>query len=254
MGNIGIQLYSIREEMAKDLLGMIDKVAEMGYSGAQFAGFFDHSAEDVKARMDQAGIKPAGAHVQIDQLRNQFDETLKYHETIGNKSIIVPFLPEDMRTTEDDFKRTAELFDEIGKKANVAGFSIGYHNHDFEFKTFNGKTGLDILFENTDPNHLKMELDCFWAAYSDHDPVEIIEKYGERVVSLHIKDLKLEDDKPVSTELGTGTLDLEAYMQAGNKNNAKWFIVEQEQFTKDPLVSAAENAKAIKKIYDQLSR
>ena len=105
MDKIGLQFWSIREEMEKDLLGMIEKVAKMGYTGAQFAGFFDHSPEDVKARMDEVGIIAAGAHVQINELENQLDETLKYHETIGNNLIIVPFLPENMRTTAEDYKR-----------------------------------------------------------------------------------------------------------------------------------------------------
>ena len=196
MDKIGLQFWSIREEMEKDLLGMIEKVAEMGYTGAQFAGFFDHSAEDVKAKMDEVGIRAAGAHVQINELENQLDETLKYHETIGNDLIIVPFLPENMRTTAEDYKRTAKLLNDIGRKVHAAGFSLAYHNHDFEFDVFDGKTGFDILFENTDANHLKIELDCYWAAYTGNDPLEIIEKYATRCVSLHIKDMKVEGDQP----------------------------------------------------------
>ena len=194
MDKIGLQFWSIREEMEKDLLGMIEKVAEMGYTGAQFAGFFDHSAEDVKAKMDEVGIRVAGAHVQINELENQLDETLKYHETIGNDLIIVPFLPENMRTTAEDYKRTAKLLNDIGRKVHAAGFTLAYHNHDFEFDVFDGKTGFDILFENTDENHLKIELDCFWAAYTGNNPLEIIEKYANRCVSLHIKDMKVEGE------------------------------------------------------------
>lgn len=247
MGNIGLQMYSIREASEKDLLGTLEKVAKMGYSGAQFAGFFDQDAEDVKAKMDEFGMTSAGAHVPIDQLENQLDETLKYHETIGNDLIIVPYLPEEMRTTADDYKRTAELFNTIGEKLHTRGFTLGYHNHDFEFDTFDGKTGFDILFENTDANHLKMELDCFWAAYTDNDPLDVIEKYADRCVSLHIKDMKAEGDQHISTELGTGTLPLADYMEKGRQVGAKWFIVEQEHFSKDPLESARENVEAIKK-------
>lgn len=248
MDKYGLQLWSIREEMTEDLLGMIEKSAEMGYDGVQFAGFFDNDASAVKAKMDEVGIKPAGAHVQINELRDQLDETLAYHETIGNDLIIVPFLPEEMRTTADDYQKVAELLDELGEKLHTRGFTLGYHNHDFEFDTFDGKTGFDIIFENTDPNHLKMELDCFWASYTDNDPLALIEKYGDRCVSLHIKDMKTEDGQPVSTELGTGTLPLTEYMKKGHEVGVKWMIVEQEHFTKDPLVCAEENAKAIRKL------
>ena len=248
MKNVGLQLWSIREEVEKDLLGMLEEVAEMGYKGVQFAGFFDHTAEAVKAKMDEVGIKATGAHVRIEQLENHFEETLRYHETIGNKLIIIPALPESMRTTEEDYKRTAEQMNEIGRKAHAAGFTLAYHNHDFEFDVFDGKTGFDILFENTDVDHLKMELDCFWASYTGNDPLEIIEKYAGRVVSLHIKDMKVVDNTPISTELGTGTLPLVEYIKKGEAHNVKWFIVEQEDFTGNPVESAAQNVKTISTI------
>src|SRR5690625_4619429 len=233
MVNIGLQLYSIKEAAEDDLLHTLERVAKMGYTGAQFAGFGNYSAEEVKQKMDECGLKPAGAHVQIDELRNQLDLTMRYHETIENDVIIVPWLPEEMRTTADDYQRTAELLNTIGEKLYSRGFTLGYHNHDFEFKTFNGKTGLDLLFENSDPNNLKMELDCFWAAYTDNDPLDVINKYANRCWSLHIKDMKKTDDQYISTELGTGLLPLTDYITKGEEVGAKWMIVEQEHFSKD---------------------
>ncbi|MEK5036966.1 sugar phosphate isomerase/epimerase family protein [Sporosarcina sp. FSL K6-3457] len=250
MENVGLQFWSIKEAVEKDLLGMIESVAEMGYKGAQFAGFGSHTAEDVKKKMDEVGIKAAGAHVQLTQLETQFDETLRYHEKIENEFIIVPYLPEELRKTGDDYKRLAELLNDIGQKALARGFSLGYHNHDFEFDIFNGKTGFDILYENTDADHLKIELDCFWAAVTGNNPLDIIEKYGDRVVSLHIKDMKMDGDQKISTELGTGTLPLAEYVEKGKEHNVKWFIVEQEHFTKDPVASAAQNAKTLKNIVE----
>lgn len=251
LGQIGLQLWSIREDVEQDLLGMLEKVAAMGYSAVQFAGFFDHPAEEVKAKMDEVGIQAAGAHVQITDLEHHLDETVKYHETIGNHYLIVPYLPENMRTTAEDYQRTAALLNTIGEQLHESGFSLGYHNHDFEFTLFDGKTGFEILFENTDANHLKMELDCFWAAYTDNNPVDIIEKYAERCVSLHIKDMKVEGDQHISTELGTGKLPLADYIQQGKKHDVKWFVVEQEHFTKNPLESAAQNSTAISAIFDK---
>lgn len=251
MVNIGLQLWSIREAMEKDLLGMIERISEMGYEGAQFAGFFDNDAVAVKTQLANNHIKPAGAHVQIELLENELDETLIYHETIGNDLIIVPWLPEERRTTKDDYLQTAALLDRIGKELHDRGFTLGYHNHDFEFHQFDdGKTGLDLLFENTDPNHVKMELDCFWAAYTNHDPLALIDKYQDRCVSLHIKDLQLAGDEPISTELGTGSLPLADYIKKGKQVGVKWMIVEQEHFTKDPLLSAKENAVAIRHLID----
>jgi sugar phosphate isomerase/epimerase len=248
MGNVGLQFWSINEAAGKDLLGTIEKVAAMGYSGAQFAGFGDHTAEEVKAKMDEVGIKAAGAHVQLELLENELEETLKFHETIENDLIIVPFLGEERRTTAEDYEKIAVILSDIGEKLHARGFTLAYHNHDFEFDVFNGKTGFEIIFGNTDPNHVKMELDCYWAAYAGHDPLEVIKEYADRVVSLHIKDKRVEGDQQVSTELGTGTLPLDDYVNKGKEVGAKWFVVEQEYFTKDPLESAAENAKVLNNI------
>lgn len=248
MENVGLQFWSINEAAGEDLLGTIEKVAAMGYSGAQFAGFGDHSAEDVKAKMDEVGIKPAGAHVQLELLENDLEATLKFHETIGNDLIIIPFLGEERRKSKEDYEKIAEILKDLGEKIHARGFTFAYHNHDFEFDVYDGKTGFEIIFENTDPNHLKMELDCYWAAYAGHDPLEVIEKYADRVVSLHIKDQKADIDEPNSIELGTGVLPLADYVAKGKEVGAKWFVVEQEHFTKDPLESATENVKVLKEL------
>lgn len=251
MENVGLQLWSVKEEMAKNLLGALEKVAEMGYQGVQFAGFFNQSSKDVKEKMDELGIHPTGAHVSYDLLHNELDQTMKYHEEIGNDTIILPWVPEEMRSNADDYARLAEFLEKTGKALYARGFTFGYHNHDFEFAVYNGSSGLDIIFENTDSNHLKMELDCFWAAYTGNDPIEVIEKYKERCISLHIKDMKKTNRGAVSTELGTGILPLANYMKKGKEVGARMFIVEQEHFTKDPLDCAQINFKKIKQLHEQ---
>ena len=248
MDNIGLQLYSIKESCEHDLLGTLEKVAQMGYTGAQFAGFFNHDAQEVKAKMDEVGLRTAGAHVQIDALMHNLDETLKYHEAIENDLIIIPALPKNMRSTADDYKQTAKLLDEIGETLHERGFILGYHNHGFEFDVFDGTTGFDILFGQTDPQHLKMELDGFWATYAGYDPFQIIKKYADRCISLHMKDMRVDKGERISTELGTGTLPLADYIKRGKKVGVKCFVVEQEEFTRDPLDSVADNAKEMKRL------
>lgn len=241
INNIGIQLWSIRDEMKGNLLDTLHNVASMGYGGVQFAGFGDNSAKEVKSAMDELDLIPMGAHVQIDELKNNFEETIQYHKTLGNKLIIVPYIEESMRGTYDKYLETALLLNDLGKQLTAEGFLFGYHNHDFEFDVFNDKTGFDILFENTNKDYVKMELDCFWASYTHNDPLEIIEKYGDRCISLHIKDLTMANGEPESIELGEGTLPLKTYMHKGKEFNVKYFIVEQEHFTKEPLESAKDN-------------
>ena len=245
MKNIALQLYSVRDATDMDFLGTLENVAEMGYQAVQFAGFNNHPAEVVKSKLAQVELEIAGSHVTIDQLQNHLDDVLRYQESLGNHLIICPVLPESMRLTTEDYKRTSELLNEIGRKMKGSGFDFGYHNHAFEFQLFDGKTGFDLLYENVDSEYMKMELDCFWASYAGYDPVNIMKKYGDRCVTLHVKDMKKSGDKKVSTEIGNGVLDIESLIRAGEENHVKWFVVEQEDFLQDPLISAKENVERL---------
>ncbi|RIU94864.1 sugar phosphate isomerase/epimerase family protein [Oceanobacillus picturae] len=248
MGKIGLQLYTVRDSAEANFQKLLTDVGELGYEGVQFAGFYDASAEDVKKTLHEATLRPAGAHVPIDQLQNNLQEVMRYHEAIENQLIICPYLPDSMRENKAGYLQTAELFNQIGKELKEAGFQFGYHNHAFEFDRIEETTGFEVLFENTDPDLVKMELDCFWATYAGHDPNKIIRDYKSRCISLHLKDIKVENGEKISTEIGTGTLDMNKLIQSGLDHNVEWFIVEQEHFTGDPLDSAKKNVEALKKM------
>lgn len=244
---IGLQLYSVREKTEKDLIGTIRQLAKYGYGSLQFAGFFGTPADRLKEVLDEEKIKVAGAHVGLDQLQgDQLEQTLRFHETIGNELLIAPAIPREMRETSDDYKKTAELLNKIGQTCKDAGFTFGYHNHNWEFKQFEEGTGFDLLFENSDPKLVKIELDCFWAKYAGYEPVDIIKKYKDRCVSLHLKDMKIEGDRKMSTEIGSGLLDLRQYIQTGKQYGVKWFVIEQEDYHRDPMDVAEANLKNLK--------
>ena len=249
MDKVALQLYSLKDAMASDLIKTIKKVAQIGYTAVQFAGFNDIAAKEVKDTLRSLGLKPAGAHVSIDYLRDQLDDVLIYHDMIENDYIIVPWIPETMRSTVDDYLRTAELLDKIGHHLHLRGFKLGYHNHDFEFTTFGDKTGLEIILDHTDPTHLHLELDCYWGAYKKMDPLAFIDRYADRCLSLHIKDLKEGDGSlAISTELGRGILPLKDYVEKGKEVNVRWLVVEQEHFEQDPFTSAEDNLQVMKKL------
>jgi sugar phosphate isomerase/epimerase len=249
MGKIGLQLFTVRKEAEKNLLGTVEKAADMGYEGVQFAGFFDTSANQLKKIMEDKSIQPAGAHVGIDQLLgDRLEESLDYNERIGNRLIICPALPREMRKNADDYRKTAEKLNKIGEKCKKLGFTFGYHNHDFEFELFDGQTGFEILFENTDAALVKMELDCAWASYAGYEPIEIIKKYQDRCVSLHVKDLKKYRNKKVSTEIGNGYLNIAQLVETGKQHGVEWFTVEQEDYEREPMESAKINAVNLKQI------
>ncbi|WP_223591736.1 sugar phosphate isomerase/epimerase family protein [Neobacillus bataviensis] len=249
MGKIGLQLFSVWKDAEKDFLGTLQKVINLGYEGIQFAGFYDTPADQVKKLLEENKTLVAGAHVGVHQLLNdEWEKTLEYHHTLQNQLIICPALPKEMRQTMDDYKRSAELLNQIGQKCHEAGFIFGYHNHDFEFQTFGEKTGLELLFDNTDPELVKMELDCYWASFADHDALGIIRKYKNRIVSLHIKDMKLESGQKAGTEIGHGQLDFDSIVKVGNEFGIEWFTVEQEEFERDPYESLTINVENLKKL------
>ncbi|HEU5141309.1 MAG TPA: sugar phosphate isomerase/epimerase [Bacillales bacterium] len=249
MGQISLQLYSVREATAKDFLETLRNVAEMGYDGVQFAGFFETPAKELKKVLDESGIVPAGSHMGYDTLLgDQLEATLAYNREIGNDLIICPFLAPELRKNADDYKKVAESLNQIGETCKQHGFTFGYHNHNFEFEEVDGQRGFDILFENTDPELVKMELDCFWVTHAGYSPQEVIEKYGDRVVSLHMKDMKQVDGKKVSTEVGNGELDLSGLLEIGQQQGVHWFTVEQEDFERDPLASAEINVRNLREL------
>lgn len=242
MGNIGLQLYSVRETAEKDFLGTISKVADLGYNAVQFAGFFDTPAKHVKQVLDQKTIRVAGSHTGLDLLAgDKLKETILYNQEIDNDLIICPYLPEKYRDSMDSYKRSAEMFNDIGHVCKENGMRFGYHNHNFEFETYNGVTGFDLLFGNTDSDLVKMELDCFWAIHAGFEPKAIIEKHENRVISLHMKDMTEINSKKRSVEIGEGILDIKELLTVAADQNVEWLVVEQEDFDRDPIDSARIN-------------
>ncbi|WP_080873389.1 sugar phosphate isomerase/epimerase family protein [Oceanobacillus timonensis] len=250
MGTFGLQLYSVREAAADNLVETISLAADMGYQGIQFAGFFQTPAKKLKRLMDDKRIDAAGSHTGLDELvGDKLKETMAYNQEIGNSLLICPWLPEKDRKTKEDYQRTAEKLNEIGQRCKDNGMTFAYHNHHFEFETFGGETGFDLLFGQTDPEFVQIELDCFWATYAGYEPTDIINKYGNRIVSLHIKDMKEENEKKRSIEIGSGILDLKTLLRVGKEHDVEWFIVEQEDFNGNPLESARVNIDNLNKIF-----
>ncbi|MDO8686170.1 MAG: sugar phosphate isomerase/epimerase, partial [Clostridiales bacterium] len=240
MGNIGLQLYSIKELTYKDFLGTLEKVAKIGYDGVEFDGYFNTPSGELRNALKAFGLKAAGSHSSIEPLINDLDAMIEYSLQIESPYIICSGLPEEMRNSADVYKRTAELFNKIGRKCKENGLRFGYHNHSDEFEKFDGSFGLDLFVENTDPELFFIELDTYWVEYTGQKSVDFIEKYKERCSILHIKDLISMEDKR-NTEIGRGCMDFKAITNVGKKYGVEWYTVEQEYFDKPQLQSIEES-------------
>lgn len=179
----GIQMYSLRDITDKDLDGALRAVAEMGYKTVEFAGFFGHSAEEVRAMLDKYGLVCSGTHSGLGDLVNNFDETVKYHQTIGNHNYIIPGHDLSTKAKLDEFIAQCN---EIAPKLREKGIELGYHNHSHEF--IPTAEGYEIHKELEERCDVFFELDTYWAFVAKKDPVAEMERLKSRLRCIHLKD------------------------------------------------------------------
>ena len=230
---VAVQLYTLRDETSRDFAGTLEKVAEIGYKGVEFAGYGDMNSGKMKTLLDRLGLKAAGSHVGIDLLDKELDAVIDYSLEIGNTYIVCPWAE---YASKDDYLKSAYAFNKIGEKCKKSGLQFCYHNHAHEFTAFDGEYGLDIIFNNTDPDLVKLELDTYWVQYAGLDPVGYMQKYKNRLPLIHQKDMSAGEDKGF-TEVGNGIMDIAAIAKAGKELGSQWFIIEQDICTKLPLES-----------------
>ncbi len=238
---IGLQLYTVREQMKKDFEGTLAKVAAIGYREVEFAGLFDHSPKDVRAILDRDGLTAVSGHVDYKILNSDAAGAIEAAKIMGQSYIVCPWIDESMRNP-DDMKRIAQTLNRVGEQSKSAGLQLAYHNHDFEFKRRpDGKLFYDALLEDTDPNLVKMEMDLFWITNGGQDPLKYFNLYPGRFPLVHVKDRKNNGEM---TEVGSGAIDFKRIFAQSDKAGIKHYIVEHDQ-PKSPFDS-------IKKSYDYL--
>jgi sugar phosphate isomerase/epimerase len=251
---IGLQLYSVRDILPKDYEGTLKKLASLGYQEVEAAGFFNHTAMQVKQAMNRARLHCVSAHYSLKDLLAQLDTTIQFGEDLGLNYIVCssPWFKDPSRVknpdsraaresmTLDDWKWNAEQFNRIGEQVNVAGMNFAYHNHTPEFRSENGVMFYSEVLRLTDPAKVSMELDCGWAAVAGQNPADLLTHYPDRIKLLHVKDFKLAPattpaNAPPSTELGHGTIDYPSIFAAAKKASIQHAFVEQEQFDMPPM-------------------
>lgn len=246
---LGLQLYSVRELLPNDYAGTLNQIGALGYQEVEAAGFFGHSAKEVKEAMDQAKLRCVSAHYPLSQLMPNQAEITQYGIDLGLEYIICssPLLKDSSRwktngaraiadlMTLEDWRWNAEQFNRIGERVHAAGIRFGYHNHTGEFREFDGVVAYDELMRLTDPAKVTMEMDCGWVTVGGKNPVEYLNRYRKRISMLHVKDFNLSgwtpgNAAPLSTEMGRGTIDYRPIFEAAKKGDIKHAFVEQEEF------------------------
>lgn len=234
---IALQLYTVRDELAADHSGTLRAVAEMGYRAVELTGPGPEGAERLREELDRLGLTPTGMHVPLDRLERELPDAIADARALGIRYVVCPWLPPDRRGNAAGYRSLAGTLSQVGHRCRAAGLQLCYHNHDFEFQEFDGRTGLEILFDSVDGDLVRSELDVYWAAYAGHDPVEWLRRLGGRVPLVHLKDMTSGEPRTFA-EVGHGALDFPAILQECDRSGADWLIVEQDRCAGPPLESA----------------
>ena len=199
---LGLQLYSVRDLLPKDFAGTLKQLDALGFREVESAGYYNHSAAEVKQAVSDANLKLVSAHYASDALHQGFDQILEFSHELGIKYIICSYPgfknPERLKSlspaerdhafTLEDWRWNADQFNKFGEKVHAAGMQFGYHNHKLEFRKENGISPYDELMRLTDPAKVTMEMDCGWVVVGGGDPIALLRKYPSRISMLHVKD------------------------------------------------------------------
>jgi sugar phosphate isomerase/epimerase len=249
---IGLQLYSVRTLLPTDYAGTLKQLSAIGYKEVEAAGFFNMPVEQVKAAMQGAGLKCVSAHYPLMLLHQHLDEILPFCKSLG-VGFVVCSSPMHQQPgvkgplSMDDWRWSAEQFNQVATKVEAAGMRFAYHNHHEEFAPINGVLPYDEVLKLTDPAKVSFELDCGWVIIGGQDPVHYLKQYPTRIVMLHVKDFK--DKKEPSVPLGTGSVDYTPiFAAAAAGGRIRHAFVEQEEFQGPIMEELAVDAKYMKRM------
>ena len=237
----GIQLYTVRSLMAKDVEGTLAALGQMGYKEVEFAGYYNRDPKALRSTLDGAGLTAPSAHIPLDALRNSLGPTLDAAAVVGHQFIVVPFLMPDQRTDES-FRRLTGDLNRIGTEVKARGMQLAYHNHDFEFKPMvDGKLPYDLMLSSTDPDTVKMEVDLYWITFAGKDPLAYMAANPGRFPLCHVKDLSRAGGTPHMADVGQGQIN---FKQIFSRGQFQHYFVERDDTT-DPLASARVSVRAL---------
>lgn len=236
-----IQLYSLRN-VPEPLPEVVEHLGAQGYEGVEFAyRLADADEEAVRTALRDADVTAAGAHVPVDRFED-IESVAEFYTSLGCRTLVVPYLDESHFESRGAVERAAARLTDIGEQLADNGFEFGYHNHTHEFVALDNSTAYDAFAAAT-PTTVDLQLDVGLAALAGEDPVDLVERYGDRIVQLHCKDYDLDAER--SVDLGDGDVDIAGCLDAAREADVEWAIVEFED-SNDPFTSAERSLDTLK--------
>lgn len=248
-----MQLFTVRHQAEQDLPAVLGQIHEIGYQEVEaYGGLYTHSAASLRHMILEAGLRVPSGHFDYRTLDTQFN----YAQELGLSWIVCPAITPSLWGSLDGFRTAAKQFNAWGQRARQMGMRFAFHNHDYEFRPFNGKTGYEVLVDDTDPQLVFFEIDCYWAVQAGHDPLRMMERMGPRVKMLHLKDRA--PGFPISYEMnqaaahfvpvGSGTIDWKAILAEGKRIGVEHYFVEQDETAGPPINALRESYRYLRSI------
>jgi sugar phosphate isomerase/epimerase len=237
---VAIQLYSLRTIIPEDVPGSLQKLADMGYEGVEFAGYYGLHGDELRTMLDDCGLRCAGAHTAFPTLEGDaFEETVAINKAIGNDRLIIP------GANLEELSATIDKMNAVHERARSVGMRAGYHNHVKEFEAEGGTTKFARIFSET-PDDFLVQLDIGWAAAAGQDVAALLREYGRRIETVHVKEHNSQDKTAV---VGEGEVDWSSVFDIlEGETGVKWYVVEQEQYAVGPMESAQGCLENIRKL------
>lgn len=236
LARIGVQLYTVRTLMEKNVEDTLRQVARIGYQELEFAGYFNREPQALRQTLDSLGLTAPSSHVGLTDLQGErLPRTLDAASTLGHHYLVVAWMPPEARKTLDDWKRISEAFNKAGEAVKTRGMQFAYHNHDFEFVPIDGRVPLDVMLESTDASLVRMELDLYWIAKGGADWRAYFARWPGRFKMVHVKD-SAGPPQHEMRDVGAGSLPFAQIFAQRATAGIEHFFVEHDQ-PADPLAS-----------------
>lgn len=224
---VGIQLYTVRDQMKADFEGTLARIAQIGYKEVEFAGYYDRTPADVRAILERNGLSAPATHMMSDNAEG-WKKAIDLAKSVGHNYLVAPWIPEEKRKTLDDWKRIGDEFNRVGQMAKDAGIQFAYHNHDFEFPRVEGQVPYDVLLQNTDAKLVQLEIDLYWITKGGQDPLAYFQRWPGRVPLVHVKD-SMGGPEHKMVDVGQGKIEWKRIFAKREQAGIRHFFVEHDQ-------------------------
>lgn len=228
LDRIGVQLYTLRREMERDVEATLRRVAQLGFNEVEFAGYFGRTPKRIHDSLAELKLSSPSGHMPYESLETNWHEILDQATTVGHEYVVIAWTPAEARKTLDDWKRVAAKFNRAGEAARRQGLKFAYHNHDFEFKAIENTVPFDLLLAETDPELVKIEMDLYWITLAGGDPLTYFQQHPGRFPMVHVKDLK-KGDKPQMVDVGAGDINFKAIFARHEQAGIQHYFVEHDE-------------------------